>query len=177
MKASTKLFWFGLGLGAGFMFVEWKRGHSPLIQAVSPIFFRRLVGAKSIADLRTELEAAGQQAGSRLMNLQPSEWNYKLLNHVVGIERWGQARLRAALGEPIAIDEYNGYRPPLSLSWNELQDQFAATRRATAALARDIEESPAAGEPILHNQYGRLTPSEWLAYLNLHANAEIAKMR
>jgi len=43
---------------------------------------------------------------------------------VIGIERWGQRRLRMLLGEPPVSDEYDSYRPGEDLSMPALRDAF-----------------------------------------------------
>jgi len=106
----------------------------------------------------------------------PTERNYKRLNHIIGIERWGQQRLKVALGTPFVMDEYDGYRPPFGLSWNELQDMFNQTRLDTLALANRLNEQGAVQKTVFHNTFGEISTTHWLYYLRVHANSEIWQM-
>lgn len=103
--------------------------------------------------------------------------NRKLLSHITGIERWGQSRLRVALGAGLTMDEYDGYRPPQEATWSELQDAFRSTRQETVGLARQLGQAMAAGVRAPHNQFGPLTMRSWLRYLDMHANVEAKKLR
>lgn len=124
------------------------------------------------------LESSGQAIGRASAAAPDGDFNRRLLSHIVGIERWAQRRVRVALGAPLLMDEYNGYRPPRETGWAELQQQFQTTRQASVQLARDLAT---AGAPldmtILHNSYGPLTPRAWLRYMTVHANLESKKLR
>ena len=101
-----------------------------------------------------------------------------MLSHIIGIERWGQSRLRVFLGEPFTQDEYNGYRPARDVPWDELVGQFSATRSETIALARALDEALIAPDKtVLHNQLGPLSARAWLRYLQTHASREILQVR
>jgi hypothetical protein len=95
------------------------------------------------------------------------------LCHIIGIERWGQRRLRVALGEPFLTEEYDHYRPSSECSWDELKDEWGTTRETTLALARELTQ---AGLPpdlkVPHNQFGPLSIKGWLRYLDVHASSE-----
>lgn len=147
---------------------------------------QRLIGSKSLEDFRLELDVSTQRATQQLLQRAPSERNYKVLNHVVGIERWGLARLQRVLieNQPLTPDSleagpYDPYRPPLNLSWNELQDEFAATREKTFGLIDRLstgENSFLHARTVLHDEWGPLTLFGWLAYLRFHAEGEFWKM-
>ncbi|MCJ7624103.1 MAG: hypothetical protein MUO76_11415 [Anaerolineaceae bacterium] len=92
--------------------------------------------------------------------------------HIIGIERWGQRRLRVALGEPFELDEYDEYQPSEDLGWEELIDTFHNARRETAALAKAMGERGDAHIYIRHNQFGDLSVRSWFRYLDMHANIE-----
>ncbi len=94
-----------------------------------------------------------------------------------GLERWGQSRLRVALGEPLLMDEYDVYRPPRAAGWAELQDAFHSTRQQTVALAGQLDQAVTNGVKVPHNQFGLLTVRSWLRYLDIHANMEAKKLR
>jgi len=103
--------------------------------------------------------------------------NRRLLSHIIGIERWGQNRLRVALGAPLVMDEYDGYRPPQEATWEDLQAAFGQTRQETVALASQFGPALASSSPIPHNQFGPLTVRSWLRYLDVHASLEAKKLK
>jgi len=123
------------------------------------------------------LELDGRTLERTFAAATDSPHNRQLLSHVSGIERWGQSRLQVALGAPLALDEYDGYRPAREASWAELQDAFHSTRQQTVALARQLGPAVEAGVHVPHNQFGLLTLRSWLRYLDIHANMEAKKLR
>jgi hypothetical protein len=135
--------------------------------------FRRLT-AEQMAE---RLELNGRTLERTFAAAKDSEHNRRLLSHITGIERWGQNRLQVALGAPLTMDEYDGYRPPREAGWAELQDAFRSTRQQTAALARQLGPAVEAGVRVPHNQFGPLTLRSWLRYLDIHANMEAKKLR
>jgi hypothetical protein len=133
---------------------------------------------RSLDQHALRLEQSGQTITTTLKAVPGNERNRRLLSHVIGIERWGQSRLRTALGEPLAMDEYNSYRPPRERTWAELQGDFIQVRLETLALVRQLEASPPVDEfKVPHNQYGPLSIGGWLRYIDMHANGEVQKMR
>lgn len=145
---------------------------------VAGLFLERPTQAKSYAELTLQLEEAGQRMEARLSDKKYSEFNHRVLTHIIGIERWGQSRLRVFLGEPFTQDEYNGYRPARDVPWDELVRQFSTARSETIALARSLDKtSVAPDKTVLHNQLGPLSARAWLRYLETHASREILQVR
>ena len=128
---------------------------------------------KGMTELAEELEASGRSLDARFAQAPDSGTNREALAHWIGIERWGQRRLRVALGEPLVIDAYHGYRPDKEKGMEHLREAFAETRADTLAL---IDELQAAGvDPattIRHNDLGDLSVAGWLAYLLQHPEQE-----
>lgn len=131
----------------------------------------------SVEQMAQRLELDGRTLERTFVAAKDNEHNRRLLSHITGIERWGQSRLRVALGAPLVMDEYDGYRPPREATWVELQDAFHSTRQETVALARQLGQALAASVKTPHNQFGPLTVRSWLRYLNIHANMEAKKLR
>jgi hypothetical protein len=128
--------------------------------------------------LSDRLLTSGNKIVARLSATCDTTENRRLLGHVTGIERWGQRRLRVALGEVFIYDEYDGYRPPQEESWENLIAEFKTTRQETLRLVDEIEKAAAAESlTIDHNQFGPLSVRGWLHYLDMHASGEIQKMR
>lgn len=132
---------------------------------------------RTMAQMGQTLARAGEALSQRFDKLKDSEQNRRVLNHIIGIERWGQSRLRVALGEALVRDEYNGYRPARETDWPSLKQQFKETRAVTIALAQDLDQAGVASHKVWHNMYGEITVKGWLRYLNVHANLECKKMR
>ena len=131
-----------------------------------------------LANFPAYLEESGKQVLSRAEAATDTPQNTRQLNHIVGIERWGQSRLRVALGEPLQMDEYNGYRPPRERTLAELKTDFQATRQETVALARQLAEADIPADlTIPHNQHGDFYVHSWLYYLHMHANLESRRLK
>ena len=148
-----------------------------LRESITNRFLERPFRNLSAAQMAQRLELDGRTLERTFAAAKDSEHNRQLLSHVSGIERWGQSRLHVALGEPLATDEYDGYRPSREASWAELQDAFRSTRQQTVALAGHLDQAIASGVKVPHNQFGPLTVRSWLRYLDIHANMEAKKLR
>ena len=148
-----------------------------LRETITNRFLERPFKTLSAEQMAQRLELAGRTLERTFAAAKASESNRQLLNHIAGIERWGQSRLRVVLGEPLLMDEYDGYRPPRESSWTELQDAFHSVRQQTVALASQLGPAVEAGLRVPHNQFGSLTVRSWLRYLDMHANLEAKKLR
>lgn len=145
---------------------------------VAGLLLERPVAGKSYADMAQQLEEAGQSIHTRLSGKNYTEFNHRVLSHIIGIERWGQSRLRVFLGNPFVQDEYNGYRPARDVPWDDLIGLFSATRSQTLSLARALDDALIAPDKtVLHNQLGPLSARAWLRYLQTHASREIMQVR
>ena len=101
-----------------------------------------------------------------------------MLSHIVGIELWGQSRLRVGLGEPFKEEEYDNYRPSRSRSWEQLKAEFRMARKKSIALAEALDDNQADQfMQVKHNQYGMITLGAWLRYLDMHANLESKRIK
>ncbi|RLT38555.1 MAG: hypothetical protein DWI57_11820 [Chloroflexi bacterium] len=147
--------------------------------AVGAYFYlERPVRNQSYADLGRDLAEAGEKILARLQSKRMTEFNHRVLSHIIGIERWGQSRLRALLGGPLLQDEYNGYRPARDVDWDALIEQFRATRAETVAIAQALETASVGhAQTVPHNEFGPLSARAWLRYLQTHASREIYQVR
>jgi len=141
------------------------------------LFFERPARGLSLAELADRLERDGRKLERSFAAAEGSDRHRIVLDHIIGIEGWGQNRLRVALGTPLTMDEYDPYRPDSGLGWSSLQDAFQATRQQSVALARELTNAADVAETeIPHNQYGNLTVKGWLQYLISHANLEAKRI-
>lgn len=141
-------------------------------------YLERPVRNKSYADLGRQLEQSGQNILARLQSKQMTAFNHRVFSHIIGIERWGQSRLRALLGGPLLQDEYNGYRPARDLPWDALIEQFRATRAETVSIAPALETALVGhAKTVPHNEFGPLSARAWLRYLETHASREMFQVR
>ncbi len=149
----------------------------PLFEPVTDFALGRSTRNQSLDQIANSMATAGQTLELIFGAADDSDHNRRLISHIVGIERWGQQRLRAALGEPLVIDEYDGYRPPHAATLAELQADFAATRHDTVALTHALDAAGVEAVRVPHNQIGNLSVRSWLGYLNIHANWEAKKLK
>jgi len=129
---------------------------------------------RTLDDAVRDLERSGARIDAHLAGKPDTPAHREAVAHCVGIERWGQRRLRVALGEPLVLDAYHGYRPDPADGLEVLRAAMAETRAATVALAREL--AAAGVDPattVRHNGLGDLTLPGWLAYLEQHASREI----
>jgi hypothetical protein len=127
----------------------------------------------TFSELIAQLEQSGKQMTERLAACPDTPPNRRQLCHVIGMERWGQRRLRVALGEPFLTEEYDHYRPSNERPWDELNVEWDSTRQSILALANDLSQtSIPVGLKIPHNQFGPLSVKGWLRYLDVHASSE-----
>ncbi len=133
---------------------------------------------RSIDEWAEALAASGAKLKARMTASADTSANRRQLRHIIGLERWGQRRMRVALGEPFINDEMDGYQPPVDLSLSELIDVFLNTRDETVQLARRCAADPRAASALVkHNQLGPLSIRGWLRYLDLHASLEARRLR
>jgi len=150
--------------------------HHSLAHIVGRFVFDRPVKHTTLADLATQMEQSGQQIAKHLAQASATYANYDCLAHIIGIERWGQRRLRVALGEPPIYDEYDSYRPSIALFWDDLRNEFQHTRQDTIALIHHLDEAGVDHTTaVRHNDLGILTLHGWIRYLDMHANLEEKK--
>lgn len=136
-------------------------------------------GRSSYTDLGQSLERAGTFLAGRAARAANTPANREVLAHIIGIERWGQNRLRVALGQrPFERDEYHPYRPPQNATLTELQNLLSQTRSGTVDLARKLHANPPHDDATVdHNGLGPLTAKAWLRYLTQHADLESRRLR
>lgn len=100
------------------------------------------------------------------------------LRHVVAIERWGQNRLRVALGD-LAFDRdaSRAYAPPEDEPLARLVERFDAVRAETVALGRRVAAADAGAALVEHNSLGPISARAWLRYLQVHAELEMKRVK
>ena len=141
-------------------------------------FGRRLMAeraarGKGFDRLAAELEASAARMDVRLASASDTSGHRDAIAHWVGIERWGQRRLRVALGEPFVEDGHHPYRPDEAAGVAALRRDFAETRAETVALVGRLREAGVDPATVVrHNDLGELTVAGWLAYLVQHPEQE-----
>jgi hypothetical protein len=139
------------------------------------MMFERPVRSQSVVDLASTLSSSGDEVRERIAGKEGTPANVARLRHIIGIERWGQRRLRVFLGDPL---EPGGHHPhkPTDTDWSALQTELASTRADTVALAGQLATTDLS-RTVPHDQFGPLTVRGWLAYLQRHARMESKLMR
>ena len=147
------------------------------------IFFKNLLlerpGRKwTMSAWGEKLAASGESINHRLEKYSDSQRNRQVLSHIIGIEQWGQSRLRVGLGEPFSEEEYDKYRPSRSRSWEQLKAEFRLTRKKSVSLAEALDDHQVdQSMTVKHNQYGEMTLGAWLRYLDMHAKFEAKRIK
>lgn len=167
-----------VGVAAGAAFVARAR-KDEVKEFVVAQMFERPAARMSYTELGQALERGGTLVAGRAARAADTEANRTTLAHIIGIERWGQNRLRVALGQrEFERDEYQPYRPPQGSTLRELQDLLSQTRAQTVDLARQLHDAPPAeGSTVDHNGLGPLSAKGWLRYLSQHADLESRRLR
>ena len=102
----------------------------------------------------------------------------KQLRHVVAIERWGQNRLRVALGDvAFERDESRAYAPPEEEPLAQLIERFDAVRAETVAVGRRVASADAGATKVEHNSLGPISARAWLRYLQMHGELELKRAK
>lgn len=150
-----------------------------MLQGILRYFLLERPGQKwTMSAWGEKLAATGEQIEHRLEKSGDSERNRQVLSHIVGIELWGQSRLRVGLGEPLKEDEYDNYRPSRSRTWEQLKAEFRMTRKKSVALAEALDDNQIDQlMQVKHNQYGLITLGAWLRYLDMHATLESKRIK
>jgi hypothetical protein len=144
-----------------------------LVGRVIRSHFERQARRAGVAELADRLDANGRSLAQRLAAQADGDGVRETLRHVVGIERWGQRRLRVALGDAPDPGGHRPYRPSDEASLDALRIAFATTRADTVALARTLARAePDPDLRIAHDDLGELSVGAWLAYLDGHALIE-----
>ena len=130
---------------------------------------------QSVVDLASTLRSSGDTVRGRIAAKEGTPKNVARLRHIIGIERWGQQRLRVFLGDPF---EPGGHHPhkPIATDWAALQTELAATRADSVALAGQLGTADLT-QTVPHDQFGPLTVRGWLVYIEQHARMESKLMQ
>ena len=135
-------------------------------------FMERGAKNQTYAQLDQKLQESGEYIADRMRTGADTPKSRQQARHLIGIEKWGQRRLQTALGEPLVMDEYDGYQPsdqPL----DTLLDIFLETRKETHALLRRLQETDVSlQQTVPHNDMGEVTVGGWLFYFAGHGKRE-----
>ena len=141
------------------------------------IIVERPAAKLTFPQLEDKLQIDGLKLDGVFAEMGDTPANRRLLSHIIGMEAWGVHRLRVALGDPLVMDEYDAYRPPKGVGWQDLQKQFRAQRQQTLDMAMKLDAAHAEDIKVRHNRYGEMTTRGWLYYLDIHANIEARYIR
>lgn len=149
-----------------------------IVRLVTRAVLEQPAQRRSYDQLIASLETAGQGIVARISGKPDTARNRDTLQHMIGIERWGQRRLQTALGAPRLDDEYDSYRPAGDDTLPQLCQSFQTTRRESIAIARQIQAQGIAKDAaVRHNQFGAISVGAWLRYLAIHASVESKRIR
>jgi hypothetical protein len=131
---------------------------------------------QGLENLQKKLQKTADDLAIRLKGIQDSQENRNKLRHIIAIEKWGQRRLKVALGETLIEDENHAYKPSEKSSWEELKSLYSIARLETLTIAKQLSKIDI-NQKVPHNQLGPLSVLGWLRYLNTHAFLESKRLK
>jgi hypothetical protein len=150
---------------------------NPIVRFFLQVFVERPARRLGAEGLIPRLDAAREAVPALLAGADDASARAQL-RHVIGIERWGQRRLRVALGDvAFEADAHQPYLPPEDEALPALLDRFGAVRADTVALARRVADEGRGAERVEHNSLGPVTALGWLRYLQLHGEFELKRAK
>jgi hypothetical protein len=147
-----------------------------IFTSAGKLFFDGPALKQTLGEHAGTLRRSGDELVARLSASSGDSAQAAKLRHVIGIERWGQARLRVLLGEPFIAGGHRPYLPSADTGWDQLVRDFAAMRAETVAIAERLAAAPST-RTVSHDQFGELTAHGWLRYLDGHAARELRGVR
>ena len=148
-----------------------------VLHFIAGLVFERPVRSLSADQLRLRLSNGGTTVVAAMRAASDTPTNQGIATHIIGIERWGQARVRELHTGTHTVEEYDHYRPATA-SMAQLAETMATTRAETIAI---LDQLSAAGialtQQVAHNMFGAMTLAGWLQYLAAHASLESRKLR
>jgi hypothetical protein len=151
---------------------------SNILNSLKHLFRQPSCDDLTLAQLADHLEENASLLAKHLRTARDSDANRAQLRRVIGVERWGQTRLKVFLGEALVDDTPDDHRPLEHLDWDMLTAQFWATRKDTVALARQLADAGIAdAATVPHPDHGRMTARAWLDHLYANARKAIKRIR
>jgi hypothetical protein len=146
---------------------------STVVRFFVNLFVERPAARRGSARLAEELEQSADALLRTLADSKSPERAAKQARHILGIERWGQQRLRVALGErAFERDSHHPYLPDAQLNREGVVALLREARAETVKLARRLASEGKGRVAVEHNSIGPLTADGWLRYLKVHADLE-----
>ena len=151
---------------------------SYLLHNIAGLMFERPTRGHTAALLLQRLVQSEPVFVQHIAQCADSPKNRTLLGHIIGIERWAQARIRQCLSGPTTLDESDAYLPSQDTSFADLKNDARRTRSDSITLYRElIDTGVPLNRTIVHTQFGALTVAAWFHYIALHSMLEAKKMR
>jgi hypothetical protein len=149
-----------------------------LLHKIAGLMFERPSRGVSANELLQRLELSQAVFAQHIQQYAETHKNRVLLVHIIGVERWAQARLRQCIDGPTAPDESDAYVPPPEVAFSVLLTNARDTRSESIVLLAELMK---AGVPLTrtieHNQFGPLSVSAWFHYITTHSMLEARRMR
>ncbi len=141
------------------------------------VLFELPTRKKNATQLAQALKKSGQTIIAHLNGVEGNLRQEEVLRTMIGIERWGQRRLKVAMGGQLVEDTYEAYLPSHSRAWRHLLDDFSEERQDTVELAKDIDMDGDLDTKIPHHDWGPLSPLAWIKYIEKQTGFECRKIR
>ncbi|MEM9950432.1 MAG: hypothetical protein AAF846_02435 [Chloroflexota bacterium] len=151
---------------------------NPLFRLAMWLTFERWAKRNSYQHIKTQIETEAKIIHTSIQSATQNKVNHQTTTHIIGMERWIQSRIKVALGSPYIQEEYDNYRPPQNASWEQLEQEFIATRELSCELCDQlIAENIDKSLKVNHNQFGNITIGAWLEYLNFHSKTHAKSIK
>ena len=151
---------------------------SRIIHFVAGVMFERPVRGISADALLARFRASQLPFTAALQNKSDTEANRTLVAHIIGIERWAQARLDQVQSGVPHQAESNAYVPTTDVSYAQLVTLADTTRTASIALLNSVVTANLPlTQHIVHTEFGSMSVAAWIQYMMSHSMLEAKKLR
>lgn len=149
-----------------------------VVHFVGGLFFERPVRGVTAEGLLARFTDSHAPYIAALEGKTDTAKNRALVAHIIGVERWAQARVNQVRTGVTFHEECDGYVPATNTSYAELVPIAATTRSESIALLQSLITADIALTHIVtHNEFGTLSLAAWFQYMMSHSMLEAKKLR
>jgi hypothetical protein len=151
---------------------------SRIVHFVGGLFFERPVRGVTAEALFARFTASHAPYIAALEGKADTAKNRALVAHIIGVERWAQARINQVRTGVTYHEECDRYVPATDTSYADLVRTAATTRTESIALVQSlITADIALTQIVTHNEFGALSLAAWIQYMMSHSMLEAKKLR
>ena len=151
---------------------------SRIMHFVAGVMFEHPVRGISADALLDRFRASQLPFTAALQHKSDTEANRTHVAHIIGIERWAQARLDQVHSGVPHQAESNAYVPTTDVSYVQLVTLADTTRTASIALLNSVVTANLPlTQHIMHTGFGSMSVAGWIQYMMSHSMLEAKKLR